>query len=65
MDDHDAEENLVTALKYRSTLKRGLNFHSFMEDEGVMTLPMVHRFSQGGSDRERGLEEYSYNLAVI
>lgn len=34
MDDHDAEENLAAALKYRSTLRRGLNFHSFLEDKG-------------------------------
>ena len=33
MDNLDAEENLAAALKYRSTLRRGLDFNAFLEDE--------------------------------
>jgi hypothetical protein len=33
MDNLDAEENLAATLKYRSTLRRGLDFNAFLEDE--------------------------------
>jgi hypothetical protein len=33
MDNLDADKNLATALKYRSTLRRGLDFNVFLEDE--------------------------------
>jgi hypothetical protein len=33
MDNLDAEKNLAAALKYRSTLRRDLDFNVFLEDE--------------------------------
>jgi hypothetical protein len=33
MDNLDTEKNLTAALKYRSTLRRGLDFNMFLEDK--------------------------------
>jgi hypothetical protein len=41
MDDLDAEENLAVALKYRSMLRRGLDFNSFLEDEDIATTSLA------------------------
>jgi hypothetical protein len=40
MDDLDVKENLAATLKYRSTLRWGLDFNSFLENESNATSVM-------------------------